>query len=202
MTLSPLAALAGAGLGTLAAKAAQTVAETLSFADVFQRAMQASSAGTQTAEEEGATESSQGVDSSSESLEALRENAEHLLEQFQQQLKIRLAMRGIDPAAPVALEIDELGMIRADASHPDRASIEQLLADDESLADMLHEIARQFAALRAAEQAASTSDPSQPGNAESYAGDAFSRHEPDASKTGPKNFRLLLVGDEVQVELT
>ncbi len=206
MTLSPLAALAGAGLGTLAEKVTQSVSETLSFAQVFQRALQQSTACAESqasqAADAHAADSSHDADELSSSTDELRENAQRLLEQFQQQLKIRLAMRGIDPAQPLELEIDELGQIRAGSANPNRAAIEQLFVDDASLTDMLHEIARQFAAVRAADHAASASDPSHSNDAESYVGDAFSGRQSDDANSGPKNFRLLLVGDQVQVELT
>jgi hypothetical protein len=139
--MSSVIPVVGVALGALAARATHSLSHALSFADVFASAPAQQPAGSQ------ATVPPEAQDSSSK-LSQLRQQVETSLQRFQQTLQSRLSTLGVDPSRPVNLEDDGLGGIRVGGEHPQRAYIEQLLADDASLSGQFQELSRLFQSIR------------------------------------------------------
>ena len=155
LAISPLLTLAGAAVGSLTLRAADTLAET--FADVLRGAT------TDLEREQGLDDASSGdlLESAgvhsrpkigTQSPDDLRRQADAILERFRRLVNQRFAQAGIDTLRPIQLEVDPTGGVRVIGDHPDTLRIDQLFAEDPDLISLLNDLASTVQLLRAADQ--------------------------------------------------
>lgn len=132
MGLSPLLPFAGAALSSLTGRTLETVASGPSFLEVLQEAI--GLGGSPTVEQRDASPKASPA-----------ELAEKL-EAFTNKLQQRLAGTGIDASSPIEMKSDGRSGIILDNLHPDRASIEQILANDAELRADFHRLAKEITA--------------------------------------------------------
>ena len=190
MSLSPLIPITGAALGSLAISAAKKLSGGLSFAEILHL-----NKSEETDDEKSTADGLDGLLSAggSVSITELQASSQTLLQQFQKQLNQLLAAQGIDLSQPITLKGDPFGGIDLANDHPQRAQIEQLLADHPELAEQFNELSAAFGLLREAQQQQTFSqlyslDPA-------MAADPENRHD----ETDPGEFLLALLGEEAQV---
>ena len=193
MSLSPLIPIAGAALGSLAISAASKLPGGLSFLEI----LHLNKSEKTTDDKSTADEAAAGLDGllslGSVSVQQIQDQAQTALQQFQEQLNQLLAAQGIDLSQPINLKSDQFGGIDLTNDHPQRAQIEQLLADHPELAQQFNELSVAFGLLREAQEHQVFSqlyaiDPS-------LATDQENRRNEDA----PGEFLLALLGEDAQV---
>jgi hypothetical protein len=131
--VSPLTALipaAASAATSLAKSAAHGIAEGISFAAELAKGNREA---TSAAVAEPMTPSLPG-------------ELQEAIDRFAELIRQRLAFAGIDLAQPARLTGDGLGGLEVEASHPQAASIESLLAQDEEVAGAFHRLAARFEA--------------------------------------------------------
>ncbi|HEY9899861.1 MAG TPA: hypothetical protein V6D00_11815 [Pantanalinema sp.] len=72
---------------------------------------------------------------------------------FQRQFAAALSKAGVDTAHPIDLQIDSQGMIVVAGTHPDKAKIEALFANDQAMAERFKKIGSFSRLLKAGEEA-------------------------------------------------
>jgi hypothetical protein len=136
MSISPLIPAAGAA-GVFAARAAQSLAGGVSFADIFRKADAAQpSAATSEAPVELPSKSNPTLQTS---------DPRRLLADFQELLKRRLLAAGIDVSQPLELSVLNESGVKVSGDHPDWAKIEQIFDEDSALRDDFQKLADAYA---------------------------------------------------------
>lgn len=194
MSLSPLISIAGAALGTLAISAASKLTGGLSFAEILHLNKSEKTADDKSTADEAAA----GLDEflsagGSVGIQQIELAAQKALQQFQKQLNELLAAQGIDLSQPINLQSDQFGGIDLTNDHPQRAQIEQLLADHPELGEQFNELSAAFGFLRARQERQAFS--------QLYAIDPTlaAERENRRNENAPGEFLLSLLGEEAQV---
>lgn len=144
--LSPLTALipaAASAATSLAKGAAHSIAEGFSFAAELAK-------GNRDASSAAVAEPTAPL---------LPKELQEAIDRFAELIRQRLASAGIDLAQPVTLTGDGLGGLEVEASHPQSAAIESLLAGDSAIADAFHQLAQRYQGVVAGPDRLSTSLP-------------------------------------------
>ena len=132
MATSALLPIVGVAAASLAREAASAVGSGLSFAAELMRQGRGVGAETSQAQSE---------------LDSFRERFTAALSQFSRRLKQHLTAAGLVVSGPIELAADGLGGIEVGGNHPQRGSIESLLAADESLREQFTSLAEGFELL-------------------------------------------------------
>ncbi|MEQ8788659.1 MAG: hypothetical protein RIC55_20280 [Pirellulaceae bacterium] len=133
MSLFGLTSIAPA-VAAVAGQAADRLADGFSFAEAFLRPEDASP-------QQDATPK---VDPTAE---AAASDFQAGLDEFRKQLQDRLAAGGVDLSQPITLQTDSFGGIEVAGDHPDRALIEQILADDAALTAAFQQLSSEHATV-------------------------------------------------------
>ena len=146
-----IAALVGPHVISAAAETATNATE--SFADVMRNLLaDPNDTEAQAAEATTRLSSMAAAEPGTINIEDLRRNAETTLEQFQAQLKQRLAEAGIETSFEFKLVTDGSGSVRLAEDHPYKEEIELALAADEELSATFRYLDGTFSMLRAADE--------------------------------------------------
>lgn len=131
MAISPLLSIAGTALAPLARDVVEQISAGLSFQKLLGRD-DASRATDATAPITHSTASFPASPAAAQ-LEAIRRQPLQELETLVDRLRERLSAAGIDLSEAIPLKVGNRGDLQVDANHPDRATIEDLLAADSQL---------------------------------------------------------------------
>ena len=137
MSIAPLIPAAGAA-GVFAARAAQSLAGGVSFADIFRKADAAQPS-------VGGPEAAPIAPSSKSAPTSQTADPRRLLADFQELIKRRLAAAGVDISQPLELSTLNESGVKVSGDHPDWAKIEQIFDEDPALRDDFHKLADVFA---------------------------------------------------------